>query len=350
MPNENPFRFFVKKTFFIAALILIAVMVFYAYHIFLLLFAAIMMAILWKGISRWLHKKTGIKESILLASVIIVNFGLIVLMFIVLAPKVGEQVEVLSQDIPKVMEEIQDWAQQSEIGRRLMQEVPDDGSVENPAGILQGIVDFLAATVNIILDFAAVIILSIFICVSPSLYKGGFLRLLPKDVRKRGDEVLRTLDYTLFRWFVGKIVDMTAVAILTAIGLWIIDIPLILTFSLIAFFFSFVPNIGPVIAAVPPILVSFLDDPSKAIYVALLYIGVQLIESSIITPAIQKKAITMPPVLLLLIQIFFAMVTGPLGLLLSTPILATAMILVKTLYVEDALDDQKIEVKGEQKL
>ncbi|MFN6944357.1 MAG: AI-2E family transporter [Cytophagaceae bacterium] len=350
MAKDNNLRDFFKMVFLVLVIFLLILLLYYAHQVFLLLFASSMLAILWRGTGEWISKKVKISTKISMPVVVVLNFGLVVLAIWLLAPRVSEQVQELGEKIPQTIEQIREGFEGTDFGNFLKRQMPEnENMLNNPADALDAVVGFLSGMANVVMDLIVILIIAVFLTINPSMYIGGFLRLIPMDKRKRTSEVFSTLNFTLFRWFVGKIIDMTIVGILTAIGLWIIDIPLVLTFALLAFFLSFIPNIGPILAAIPPILVALLQDPTKAIYVGLLYLGVQFFESAFITPNIQKKAIMMPPVLLLLIQIFFALIMGPLGLLLSTPILAAFMVLVKMLYIEDALGDYSLEVKGEPK-
>jgi predicted PurR-regulated permease PerM len=76
-----------------------------------------------------------------------------------------------------------------------------------------------------------------------------------------------------------------------------------------------------------------------ALYVVLLYIAVQTVESYLITPLIQRRAIAIPPGFLLAIQLIMGVAAGAFGLLLATPLAVVVMVLIKMLYLEDTLGD-----------
>jgi len=130
---------------------------------------------------------------------------------------------------------------------------------------------------------------------------------------------------------------MLILGVLTTLGLWILGIPLALTLGIIAAVLSFIPNIGPIISAVPAILIALIESPSKALYVIFLYIGIQTVESYLITPIIQKKAVHLAPALLIAVQIMIGVLLGALGLLLATPLMVVIIVLVQMLYVQDTL-------------
>jgi predicted PurR-regulated permease PerM len=78
--------------------------------------------------------------------------------------------------------------------------------------------------------------------------------------------------------------------------------------------------------------------------VALLYIGIQTVESNLVTPLVQRRLISMPPALTFVAQLVMGLFTGVLGLMLATPIMAMVIVLVKMLYIQDVLDDESVKV------
>jgi predicted PurR-regulated permease PerM len=141
-------------------------------------------------------------------------------------------------------------------------------------------------------------------------------------------------------WLIGKGASMLFIGVLTWIGLSIIGVPLALTLGLIAGLFSFVPNFGPILSAVPAILLAFIDSPTKALYVLILFVAVQLIESNLVTPLIERRTVELPPVLTIFAQLALTILVGAVGLILATPILAVVMVLVQTIYIQDILGDE----------
>ena len=127
----------------------------------------------------------------------------------------------------------------------------------------------------------------------------------------------------------------------------IIGIPLALTLALIAGLLSFILNFGPILSAIPAILLAFVDNPVTALYVIGLFIGIQLIESNLVTPSIERQTVELPPALTITSQLILAVLIGGLGLVLATPILAVIMVLIQMIYVEDILGDKNTEINEE---
>jgi predicted PurR-regulated permease PerM len=348
--DNSHYRHFIKKLLIVVFAIILLLFIKEGIRVVLLVFAGILMAIFWRGLAHWLSQKLPIKEMLALVFVIVFNFLLFGLLYIVLAPGVSNQITELSQRIPEAVNELISDIRQSEFGRNLIDSISDDLNVsEAPMERIGQVFNIFAAILQFIIDIVVIAVFGVFFAVNPHLYRNGFLSLFPHHRRKRVKEIFKELDTTLFRWFLGQIIDMFITAVLTGIGLWLLDVPLVLAFAVITFFLSFIPNIGPVVSAIPPVLISLMDSPEKALSVALMYLGVQLFESYVITPNVQKRAIRMPPVLLLVIQIFFTIILGLLALFLSTPLLATVIVVIRMAYVEDVLGDKEAGYRKKKK-
>jgi len=129
------------------------------------------------------------------------------------------------------------------------------------------------------------------------------------------------------------------VGLLTTVALLVAGVPLPLVLGLLAGLFSFVPCVGPVVAAVPALLVAAGEGTSLALVTAAIYLGVQGIENNLITPLIQHRAVSLPPAALLAAQLLGGVMFGILGVLLATPLAVAAIIVVQLVYVEDVLGD-----------
>lgn len=124
---------------------------------------------------------------------------------------------------------------------------------------------------------------------------------------------------------------MLIISVFTFIGLLLLNIPMALALATLAGLLTFIPNIGPVIPAIPAILLGFTVSPMTAALIVLVFIVIQGIESYLITTLIQQRAVSLPPLLTLNSQVVLGSVMGILGLALATPLTAAALVLVKLL-------------------
>nr|MBA2771391.1 AI-2E family transporter [Sphingomonas sp.] len=123
-------------------------------------------------------------------------------------------------------------------------------------------------------------------------------------------------------------------------------VPSALVLGLLAGLLEFIPFAGPALAAVPAILLALAVSPDLALWVLLLYIGVQQVEGAVVQPLVQQYAVDLPGVVLLFSLIAFGTLFGALGVLLAAPLAVVTYVLVKRLYVREALDTET-EIPGE---
>lgn len=348
--KRNTFSNKVLFTFGIVVVGVIAIwLVTAAAQVFLLLFAGILVASLWMAVSRWLERKAKMKYSLSLTIIILITFAVIIGFFWFVGPQLAKQIDQLLQKLPDSFKAIKQQIGNYKWTNEVLSILPDQQQLlQNPGKILQNFLQFFSSFLGIILDIIIILVLAIFIASNPKWYHKGILVLFPKDKRGRISHTLNAVSYTLGAWFIARIIDMIIIGILTAIGLWALGMPLVLTLALLTAALNFIPNLGPILAAIPAILVAFTQSPRMALYVAILYLVVQALEGYLITPKIQKKAIQMPPAVLLTALLLLAALTGGWGLILAVPLTAMFMIIIKMLYVEDGLDTD-LQISGEEK-
>ncbi len=110
--------------------------------------------------------------------------------------------------------------------------------------------------------------------------------------------------------------------------------PLALSLATIAGLLEFVPFVGPILAAIPAILIAFTHDQATALYVALLYVAIQQLEGYVLMPLVQRWAVALPPALGALSVVVFAVLFGLPGVFFAVPLTIVAMVLVRELYLE----------------
>jgi len=141
-------------------------------------------------------------------------------------------------------------------------------------------------------------------------------------------------------WLKGQAISMLFVGLATWIALAALGIPAPLVLGIIAGILDFVPFFGPVVSGALAILLAFTQGPRAALYVAVLVLLIQQTEAHVMVPLLQRWAVKLPPVLSLVAVVVFAGLFGVPGVLLATPLMVVAMVLVRKLYVEDLLEAQ----------
>ena len=121
-------------------------------------------------------------------------------------------------------------------------------------------------------------------------------------------------------------------------GLDQLDLPLALTLGLVAGALAFIPFFGPIASGVLAVLLAFMQGPELALYVAILCVVIQQIEGNLLMPLVQRWAVELPPVLGITAAVIFGLLFGLPGVILASPLMVVAMVLVRMLYVEGVLE------------
>lgn len=192
---------------------------------------------------------------------------------------------------------------------------------------------------NLLTNAVFVLFIGLFTAADPGGYRDGLVGLVPPGARARAREVLFQVWRALRGWLLGKLLAMVLVGLLTGVGLAVLGMPFALTLGLLAGLFELIPFVGPVLAAVPALLIALTQSPWQILYVALLFLIVQQLEGNLITPLVYKRTVALPPVLTLAAVLVMGTLFGLLGLFVATPLLAAALVIVRTLYQQDMLGD-----------
>jgi len=143
---------------------------------------------------------------------------------------------------------------------------------------------------------------------------------------------------SMFNWLKGRFLTMLITGAGTSIALFILGVPMPVTVGVITGLLTFIPNIGAIIALGLAMLLGLSQGPITVVWVVILYALLQLVESNVVTPLIQQHQTSIPPALLLAFQILMAALTGFLGVMVATPLLAAGMVLVKEVWIKDTLE------------
>ena len=322
----------------LTAVIAAAALLCYTAQVLLVFFAAIFLAVFFSGIGRFLEKNTRFGYEACTAFGLIGLFQLIVLAGLIVGPAVADQSTNLAEALPKAQQQLFNQINSSRIGATILagaQHAMDASKDSN----WQNAVKFAGLTLHGLFGLVFAVVIGIFLAFQPQLYRNGFLALFPKVRRARLGEVLDELGFTLWWWLMGQLVTMASVGTFIGIGLALLGVPLAGTLGLIAAILSFIPSLGPLLSVVPAILLGLTISPMMGVWVCLLYGGVQILEANVITPLVQRKAISLPPAFVLGSELLMGLLLGGAGLMFATPLVGVVLVLVNMLYIQDILGE-----------
>jgi predicted PurR-regulated permease PerM len=206
--------------------------------------------------------------------------------------------------------------------------------------VVSSLASVLTSFVSGLADFLLIVVGGLYLAAQPGLYCQGVLLLFPDEgPRERIAGTLAASGAALRLWLLGQLVAMAFLFVLTGLGLWAIGLPAALALALLAGLAQFVPLIGPIVAAIPALLIALAEGWQTTLWTLLLYVLIQQVESNLITPLVQRQAVSLPPAVTLFAVVAFGLLFGPLGILFATPLAVVALVAVSRLWVREALGE-----------
>ncbi len=309
----------------------------------LLAFGAALIAVLLDVISGFFRKLPGVGRRISVVAAILVIAAVFAGAGWIAGAQVQAQVEVITERLPAAWEmtlaQLERWGVSRQELIKFEQSLLNDRVLGGVAGVARTFFD--GALGAIIVAFGA-----IFFVAQPMLYRNGFLRLIPQDARGPVADTIDFIGRALKIWLGARLLSMAIIGALYWLALTLIGVPGALALGLFAGLVEFVPYVGPVVGAVPALLIASTQGPEAMISTLVAVIVIQQLEGNVITPLIEQRAVRLPPGLNIFTVVSLGTLFGPLGVVLASPALLVAFIAVKNLWVRETLGE-RTHIPGE---
>lgn len=308
-------------------------------ELFLLLFLATLIAVYLDALEDPFTRHLRMPRVLALLLALAVTLAGVAGIIALLAPPLVQQTDELVAAVPRYLAELD----------RLLRGLADRYPVLRRAGLASsergvvttallgaaefvrtGIIPYATATGRIVIDTIAVVVMALYLAVRPSLYRDGIVSLVPPPHRALARAILSDLGGTLRAWVMAQLLAMVVLGALTALGLWILDVPYWLAFGIFAGLVVLVPFFGSLVSTLLPALL-VLGDRGFLAFLAVAAVGVvvHVFEANLVAPIIMHRRVALPPVLTILSVLMMAELAGPLGLIVAVPALATVMVLAR---------------------
>jgi predicted PurR-regulated permease PerM len=324
----------------------------------LLIFAGILVAAFLDGLAYYLGRLVSWSRGVRLTIVCTV-LGVLLLAGIAwgsaaVALQAGELAETLREQIDQVMGWLEDRG--LVIPENLGVPPADAGGetanngeggsggagslLPNVSGLFGTAWTALAVIFGVLGNAVFIIFLGLFFAIDPGTYRDAVLLLVPISRRKRVGAVLDESGEMLRHWLLGQALTMTLIFLVSWVGLSLAGIQPSFALGLQAGLFNFIPNLGPLVAGVAIVLAGLAMGVTGPLSGLAIYVTIQILESYLLTPFIQERAIKIPPAFLFASQLVMGFLFGFYGLALATPLAALARVFILRFYVEDRLGDR----------
>lgn len=322
--------------------IALALTLWFAADILLLVFASILMAVFLRGCSKLISRTFNIHVGLALFTVLIMLGLLFTLTGYLLAPSLITQGRQLYDAVPQSLDRLYFYLLEYDWFHSVVQTVPPlQDMVPEFSKVLTQAQAVFSGVLNIATKLALVMFLGLYMAAQPGIYLRGLVRLFPPAKKPRVWAVLHELEHTLTMWLLGKLLGMVIIGTTTGMALSMLGVPLAGALGLITGLLNFIPYLGPIFGAIPTLLIAFSKEPMLAVYALLFYVSLQMLESYIITPFVDRRTVSLPPALTITVQVMMGIFFGLLGIALATPMAAVAYVLINMMYVEDVLGERQ---------
>lgn len=347
MPGPHlTLREFTLRVLVVLGLTALALFVWRISDVLLMGFGAALVALLLHAIADPIRRRTGMREKLALAAAVLLVAAVLGGAGWLFGHELSAQFDELLRRLPRAWDSIRRTLQDYEMGRVIL------ASVQDPAasvGMFAAKLPTAAAAVSeALLNTIVVAFGGVYLAISPGVYRGGFLKLFPAAARDHVGDVVETSARALRLWLRSQLITMGIVGVLTGAGLWMAGVPAPLALGLLSGLLEFVPYIGPILAAVPGLLLALSVSPEVVLYALLVYVGVQQLESNFVLPMVQREVLKLPPALVIFSVIALGVTFGTLGWIFAAPLTVLLVVVVGKMYVREALGTAT-KVPGDQK-
>jgi predicted PurR-regulated permease PerM len=256
--------------------------------------------------------------------------------FFLMGSQLAGQFEALRTVVMSQIDRVVDY------GHRLGVVPPREGAAQigqQLVGSFGQVTAALGTALGAFSSLLAIVVLGLFIAMEPRLYERGLAWMLPMAKRQDFYRTAEKMGHTLRRLMAGRLVGMAVEGLFVGIALSLIGVPMAPLLGVLTGLLAFLPNIGGIVSGVLIVLVGFSAGTNIGIGAICVYVAVQTFDGYVVVPMVARRAVDLPPALVLGCQLLFGALFGILGLALADPIVAMVKVLLEEkseLAAEDA--------------
>lgn len=324
------------------AVVILAIVAWQLMHVLLLLFAAVLFAVILRSIAALIGRIPGVGEGLSLFLAVVLLVALVGGFFFLLGSQLQTQVATLVEKIPQLVTAAGDRLGIDNLQQRLMQRAESF----SPNGLIARMGGYTSSVLNGATSFVLVLAAGVYLAARPHHYRHGAIVLLPRHWAGEARRLFDNVGHALRLWLLAQLASMAFLGLFITTGYYLIGLPSALALGVLAGVLAFVPIVGVLLALLPAVLVGLAESTSMALWVLALFAVAQLLEEYLVLPLAQRKAVELPPVVTIFAIVAFGTLFGPLGIVLGTPLAVMFYVSINQLYIRDALG-KATQVPGE---
>jgi predicted PurR-regulated permease PerM len=326
---------YLKLALLVVAVALVPFLVWYLFGVVLMAFGAIIFAMLLHLIAHPFRRRLRLPEPLaLVLSGMLILFVILGTAYLFGTDLSGEFRDV-EQRVTSASQDIMTALKGSGFGKFLLSHMGSGNF--SVTDVLSGV---LRVSTNFFEALIVTVISGLYLAAQPRLYRDGFVWLFPPRNHARAAEVFDGIGEALRLWLVGQFIQMLLIGALALLTVWILGVPSPVALALIAGIGEFIPYLGPIIAAIPAVLVALTKSPHLALWTLVAYLIIHQIEGQVVAPLVQHRLVSIPPAVMLLGIVALTYLFGIVAIIFAAPIAVVIFAAVNLLYVRDTLGEK----------
>lgn len=290
---------------------------------------ALVAAYLLNPIVKMLEKRK-IKRIWAILIIFATTAGVVGILFATFVPRLTKDMSVFISDIPRIFEFLKNFIEGLKAGEipfipePIQEFLNIDKEIANISEYLRnalgGILNSLASSTGTLLDLVMTPLIAFYYLKDKDKLVKGMMRIVPDTLKNGISDLGKDVDKVLGGFLKGQLTVALFVGILTGIGCRIIGVPYSLTIGFVAGLTNIIPYFGPWLGGILPVVLSLLEKPIMALWVVILILVIQQIESSLISPQIMSHSVGLHPLTVMFSVLFFGSMMGIPGMIIGVPL------------------------------
>ncbi|MFA5954019.1 MAG: AI-2E family transporter [Patescibacteria group bacterium] len=314
--------------FKVGAAILIVWLVYVTADILLLVLASVFLA---AAVRPWVDalQKYHLPRSVSMLGIYAILFAVLSSAIVLIVPPVIEEAKTLTEAFPDLYGRFIVWLGNVAPGVNTFapeQAFPQISSALTSA--TQGVLTTLVTIFGGIFSFFMVLVMTLYLVVDEKAIDRT-VAIFPSAYQQYLASLYLRLQDKIGRWLRAQLIIMALVGLLVYAVLTIFQMHYALLLALFAGIAEFIPYLGPIIGAVPAVLLASAISPTLAIVIAIAYYGIQLFENNVLTPKIMERAVGLSPILSITVFFVGAKIGGITGAFLAIPVATAVSVVMK---------------------
>ncbi|HEY1537700.1 MAG TPA: AI-2E family transporter [Polyangiaceae bacterium] len=287
-------------------------------RVLLVLFAGVLFALVLRAAASAAERRLHMPYKVAVAACVVVFVVSAGLGFYFALPAVGAQVREVGKTLPDIVQRVSQTLHLPALGIGLNK--PQDLAA-NIEKLASHAVIAVGTSVEVFGGFVVLFFVGVYGAADPESYSKILLWCVPSSKKRVVRRIVNVSAGNLQRWLLGRLVAMLFVGVTSGIAFGVLHVPLAFPLAVLAGLLTFVEYVGAFASAGPPILLALSQSPTRALWVAIVFAVLHVIEGYVLTPLLAKTAVRFPPATTLASQALLSALLGPLGLTFATPLL-----------------------------